>query len=190
MMAQLRITIPVAPASRKRSFDAFDECGRSSPDCIIRARVESGQEPTPAMGCLSLTSPARKLGVNFRLDAAFVSLGDLDSIFGDFAFPPSPLPHDRDGPGSPMSMPPVPVRVVSSDLPAHFLSSNDGAAVAAFLNGEDAAWNQLIPNGQVVPAEAVVRSAMFLGLATAYTMIASLEALPWQEAGRIVASKK
>lgn len=181
MMTQLRVNIPAAPASRKRSFDAFDECGRSSPDCIIRARVESGQEPTPAKGCVSRTSPARNL--------AFVSLSDLDSIFGNFAFPPSPLQHDRYGPGSPMSMPPAAVRSVSSDFPALFISDED-AAVAAFLCGEDAAWNQLVPNMQAVPEEAVVRAATFLGLATANTMIASLEALPWQEADRIIVSQK
>lgn len=57
---------------------------------------------------------------------------------------------------------------VSSDVLA-----NDDAAVAAFLDSDDAAWNRLVPTGTKVPVRAVINAAKTLNFPANSAMSAS-----------------
>ena len=170
-MAALQVSIPCALTSRKRHFDEADQSGRSSPLCIMRARVDSGHEPTSTEKSWSGTSPARKIIIKSQRDPSVISLADLDSIFGDFDFLPLPL-RDENNSSTSTFMLPRPTGEVSSVVPA-----NDDAAVSAFLDSDEAAWNQLVPIGKKVPLFAVIKAAKTLNFPANSNMISSLETL-------------
>lgn len=166
-MAALQVSIPCMLTPRKRDFDEFDRNGRSSPHCIMRARVDSGHEATSTTRSLSRKSPARNI-IESERSPGVISLADLDSIFGDFDFLPLSLCDEHSSIPSTTSISRRPVGEVSSDVPA-----NDDAAVAAFLNSDDAAWNRLVPTGTKVTIRAVIHAAKTLNFPANSAMSAS-----------------
>jgi hypothetical protein len=101
---------------------------------------------------------------------------DIDFILGDFVS----QPPSNDTTSS------APEKSATESRKRRRVSPDDAdEAVSLFLCSENAAWNHLVPFGEVASVDNVDRAGRCLGFTDHKTMFASLGGLPWKEVGNI-----